>query len=120
MVLCADLLSINCCNAAFNGLTIHSRANCLSLNETISWDWTHYWMLNTMAVHYNNGVLQHQYATGWQYTWRSAAVCWGEGRGGWTVVGAHYIAYKAGDMIPLGGSNATGCNPYNGWWDKNK
>lgn len=106
-------------NAAFNGLSIHSRANCVN-NETISWDWTHYWTLNTQTAHYQNGRLIHQYVTGWQNTWRSAAVCWGEGRGGWYVVGNHYIAYKSGDMIPLGSTNVTDCSIYNGWWDKNK
>ena len=67
-------------------------------------------MLNTYTAHYYNGALQQQYNTGWVNTWRSAAVCWGEGRGGWHVVGMHYIAYKSGDMIPLGGTDATGCN----------
>jgi len=105
--------------AGFNGLTIHSRANCVN-NESISWDWTHYWNLNTSTSHYLNGRLVHSYQTGWINTWRSAAVCWGEGKGGWTVIGAHYIAYRAGDLIPLGTTNVSDCSVYNGWWDKDK
>lgn len=106
-------------NAAFNGLTIHSRANCIN-NESISWDWKNYWILNTQTWHYLNGQLQHEFQTGWQTTWRSAAVHWSEGTGGWGVRGEHYIAYKSGDMIPLGTTTAIDCSIYNGWWDKNK
>lgn len=62
-------------NAGFNGLTIHSRANCIN-NESISWDYTAnswYW---TNSDHYslNTGEFIHGIWTLWEYTWRSAAL----------------------------------------------
>lgn len=115
----ATLALCNAGHAAFNGLSIHSRANCVN-NESISWDWTHYWILNTQTSHYYHGKLQHVFNTGWQNTWRSAAVHWGEGRGGWTVKGEHYIAYRPGDLIPLGTTHVSDCSIYNGWWERSK
>jgi hypothetical protein len=115
------LLLIGICSsasAAFNGLTVHSRANCVN-NESIAWDWTH-WNLNTVGSHYYNDKLKHSEGTGWNYTWRNGIVHWGEGRGGWKVHGQHYIAYKAGDLISLGEQWVTDCSIYNGWWDRNK
>lgn len=106
-------------NAALNGLSVHSRANCIN-NESISWDWTHNWNLKTEARHYLNHNFVHMSETEWENTWRSAAVHWGEGRGGWSVSSDHYIAYKDGDNVPLGSTYATDCSIYNGWWEKNK
>jgi hypothetical protein len=99
-------------------LTIHSRANCFGNNESISWDLTHDYILNTRSDHYYKGVYQHSIVTGWRNTWRSAAVHWAEGFNDWKVHGRHYIAYKLGDVIPLGEEWVSDCSIYNGWWDK--
>ena len=80
--------------AALNMLSIHSRANCVN-NESISWDGQHYWFLATESWHYFKGKLQHLVGSGWENTWRSAGVHWGEGRGGYEVIGYHHILSAA-------------------------
>lgn len=106
--------------AGFNGLTVHSRANCVN-NESISWDWTTYWVLFTTSDHCDlgSGALIHSIGTGWQSTWRSAAVHWGEGRGGWLVHGHHWIN-DHGRVLPIGSETVNDCSIYDGWWDRNK
>ena len=81
----------------FNGLSIHSRANCVN-NETISgWDLA-IDTLNTQTS-YQNGLLIYMNMPLMANRWRSCRV-WGEGRGGLHAVGNHYTAYKPGDLIP--------------------
>lgn len=106
-------------NAAVNGLSIHSRANCVN-NESITWDWTTYWTLATQSTHYKGLKNSHIVKTGWQKTWRSAAVHYGEGMGGWKVVGNHWILYSNGQSWYLGDETVTDCSIYNGWWDRDK
>lgn len=107
-------------SAAFNGFSMHSRANCIN-NESISWDWTAYRTLATESWHYYNGQLVHLVGSGWEYTWRSAGVHWGEGTGGWRVIGVHHIWDPgAPEDRLLGYTNVDDCSIYNGWWDKNK
>lgn len=102
------------------GLTIHSRANCLN-NESITWDRTANHWLWTQSWHYRNwSALQHVVTAGTRYTWRSAAVHWGEGNNlvpPWRVIGYHY-RYDAlkRRWVNLGVTYATGCNIYDGWW----
>ncbi len=105
---------------AFNGLSHHSRANCVN-NESISWDWTTNWKLWVRSDHLNlsNGK-RHVFATGWQTTWRAAAVHWGEGRGGWSVYGMHYMVNRSGKSYLAQEETVVDCSIYNGWWDKNK
>lgn len=45
------LLSINA-NAAFNGLSYHSRANCAGFNESITWDARWYRTYATISDHF--------------------------------------------------------------------
>jgi hypothetical protein len=113
-----SLFLLTTSQAAFNGLSIHSRANCGN-NESISWDATHTWVLATETFHYLNGSLVHLVGSGWENTWRSAAVHWGEGTGGYQVIGYHHI-WRAGDskVSELGVTNVRDCSIYNGWWDR--
>lgn len=50
VVLTVILLLTNAANAGFNGLTVHSRANCFN-NESITWDATKRWNLLTHSYH---------------------------------------------------------------------
>lgn len=111
-------------NAGVNGLTVHSRANCIN-NESISWDLTQDWMLLTKSKHSHlepGGQKKiHFFETHWEKTWRSAAVHWKEGEsGGWTVEGDHWI--QIGDEPPRNIQHevVTDCSIYDGWWDKDK
>jgi hypothetical protein len=104
----------------FNKLTTHSRANCVN-NESISWDWTHEWVLLTTSDHINarSGAVLHSLSTGWENTWRSAAVHWGEGSGGWLVHGVHWIKNASG-FLKIGEEIVDDCSIYDGWWDQDK
>lgn len=117
------LTFVSSANAAFNGLSIHSRASCIN-NESITWDARWYRTYKTVSHHeklLENGEEEkdtesHIIETGQQDTWRSAAVHWGEGRGWWRVVGFHFI-YKNGKEKYLGPTDVSDCSIYNGWWD---
>ena len=65
----------------------------------------------------NEAGLDHSIGTGWQYTWRSAAVHWGEGHGGWIVHGYHWIKNSQGQIRPIGEEIVKDCSIYDGWWD---
>jgi hypothetical protein len=103
--------------AGLRNLTIHSRANCGN-NESISWQAGYAHDLLTVSEHLKNGKIVHRMASGWEYTWRSANVHWGEALpgAGWTVQAGHYI--REGQYeYRLGFTKATDCSFYNGWWD---
>lgn len=99
-------------------LTIHSRANCGN-NESISWHLNTNYELKTISIHRKKdrwGEYNHIIETPWKKTWRSAAVCWGEGTNDWGVIGYHYI-HENGVNRMLGRTYATSCNIYDGWWE---
>jgi hypothetical protein len=92
------------------GLIWFSRANCIN-NESITWDWpnNNYWLW-TDSFHYKRGW-EPTIRTGWQWTYRSGAVHWGEGfSGGWLIVGDHYRFSAPYGTYKLGRTQTTGCN----------
>lgn len=112
--------------SAFNGLTIHSRANCLGINESISWDWTRNHILRVESEHWfcpNVCHMVHVNDTGFEDTWRNAIVHWteaGKVEGGrWGVHAKHWIREGKRER-ELGGTHVYDCSIYNGWWDRNK
>ena len=121
IILALLILFSGAANAGFNGLTHHSRANCVN-NESISWDWTKNWYFWVVSQHIDarTGDMIHELGTGWQLTWRSAAVHWGEGRGGWWVHGYHYMRLANGQLVLMAEETVADCSIYDGWWDKNK
>lgn len=96
---------------AHAGLVFFSRANCVN-NESISWDWpTNSYWLYTIGQHYRNGAWEPAIHTGWEYTFRSAAVHWGEGfSGGAYVIGSHYMYISGYGTLYLGQTPTTNCN----------
>lgn len=110
-------------HAGFNGLTVHSRANCFN-NESISWDATTYRILATESLHAYDNKPIHWDGSGWENTWRSAAVCWNEAppsQHRWVVEGHHHLkACWNCSVGELGTTRVADCSVYNGWWDKNK
>jgi hypothetical protein len=116
-VFVASLIFTNAALAGFNGLTRHSRANCYN-NESISWDATTYRVLGTVSNHYHGNMPTHYISSGWQNTWRSAAVHWGEGKGGRHVIGYHWIREGGQDRL-MEVTDTWDCTVYDGWWDKN-
>ena len=110
----------NAAQAGFNGLTSHSRANCIN-NESITWDWTTYRLSGTVSQHYRYGSWVHGITTGWQNTWRSAAVHWSEAvpGSGWRVIGYHWLKINGQERM-IAQTDVQDCSIYDGWWDKNK
>jgi hypothetical protein len=121
MIVISCMALFNSSYAGMNGLTWHSRANCAN-NESIAWDWTRNWWLWTTSDHRDirTGGSLHSMTTQWQNTWRSAAVHWGEGTGGYLVVGDHWLNNSNNQIIYLGHEAVTDCSIYDGWWDHNK
>lgn len=97
------------------GLTFFSRANCIN-NESISWDWpSNPAWLWTYGQHYNysRGAWEPLLSTGWEYTYRSAAIHWGEGTyfyGRAYVVGDHYMWISGYGVLYLGRTQTSNCN----------
>ena len=111
-------------HAAFNGISDHSRANCVN-NESITWDYTQAHRLAIVALHtadYMNRMGQyakHRIETIWETTRRSAAVHWGEGKTptGYYLVQAFHWEYKGNSAILRANTSVDNCSLYNGWWD---
>jgi hypothetical protein len=102
--------------SGFHGLTHHSRANCAN-NETISWHLGHnYWFF--VVSRHRKGREDHQVVQDWTLTWRGAAVHWGEGRGGWSVEGQHWMKDNYGRPVEVINEFITDCSIYDGWWDQ--
>ncbi len=95
------------------GITFFSRANCVN-NESISWDWpgNNYWLW-TFGYHYDNKfeLWEQILSTGWEETYRSAAIHWGEGfRGQYTVFGDHYMWVNGYGLLYMGRTQTNNCN----------
>lgn len=107
---------------SFAGLvatTVHSRANCYN-NESITWWLNHSYHWRVVSVHFDIYNDSHHMDTGYAYTWRQAAVHWGEaplGAHRWTVSGYHYLSDYGNGNIPFDSTNVGDCSIYNGWWD---
>ncbi len=115
-VLLALLLSVNA-NAAFNMISHHSRANCGN-NESISWDGRGPHLFWVNSLHVWNGSPYCNMSSGWVNTWRNAQVHWGEGRGGWTVIGTHFMYDENNKPKQVQYEMVKDCSIYNGWWDR--
>jgi hypothetical protein len=113
------LVAANLSHAAANKLTIHSRNNCGN-NESISWDGTKYWHLGTNSHHTYKDGKTHVIGSGIAQTWRSAAVHYGEGIGGWVrVQGEHYLFQDGSTkyVIWYKITDVRDCDIYTGWWE---
>lgn len=113
LLLCACTI-----HAAFNGLSHHSRANCIN-NETISWDFTRKWNMGTAAEHFLNNNLTCILTQNYEETRRAAVVHWGEGMGGYRVKGYHWMKDGRGQNHLVTITEVIDCSIYNGWWDFN-
>lgn len=116
--------------SGINGITYHSRANCVN-NETITWDLTTGWWLTTSSYHDNPAVPEHHHASSSvpppdeyvgpaAFTRRSAAVHWGEAPpliSTWDVSGLHYAGVESNKVKLVSYSWARDCSIYDGWWE---
>ena len=104
--------------AGLYGLTHHSRANCAGFNETVSWHANHHYWMWVVSRHRSRYGADHQLVADWAYTWRSAAFHTGEGFGGWTVEGHHWVREAQGSVpYQVAEEFVDDCSIYDGWWD---
>lgn len=118
-ILVVCLISHNV-HAGLNATTAHSRANCGTINESITWFFNHNYNWRVISWHDNNRGDVHVFDTGKQYTWRCAAVHWVEavpGNRSWKVTGQHFWFTDQGRQIYDTTTEVTDCSIYNGWWD---
>lgn len=110
--------------AGFNGLTHHSRANCLTLNESVSWDARGRYRLQVNSIHTDKNKKWHEVhdpvkRPNYDLKWRFAAYHIGEAFSGWTVEGYHYSFNPRNNAWNLDAKETvTDCSIYNGWWKK--
>jgi hypothetical protein len=118
--LCSTIVALTIASSAhagFHGLTHHSRANCVSFNESVSWHANNYYWFWVNSVHWKDGKQQHQLIVDWAYTWRAASYHTKEGYGGWTVEGHHWMKdSQAGWPVEVATETVTDCSIYDGWW----
>jgi len=102
-------------NAGVFTRTVHSRANCLN-NESITWWRGHYNTWRVISIHHSPFGMQHAIDSGWDYTWRSHAVHWGEGdpHNAWIVYGIHY-EYGISKTSPFAQTDSIFCSFIDGW-----
>ena len=111
-------------NAGVWNTTAHSRANCASINESITWNGHKSFTWEVVSVHwYKTGTrneTSHSIDTGMNYTWRAAAMHIGEAARDpttdWRVQGYHFYLNNNGIKIYDVYTEAVDCNIYDGWW----
>lgn len=106
--------------AGFFGNTAHSRANCLTFNESVTWNaQEHHWW-RVKSLHTAERGQQHLVDTLMAYTWRAAAYHAGESKdlhNPWTAEGYHfYMDEQTGKVIYDVYTISTDCSAYDGWW----
>lgn len=108
--------------AGFAATTSHSRANCGTFNESITWHYLepHWWKV--ISIH-ESARYNHQVNTGLNYTWRAAAYHFNEAtdvaNNPWYVKGMHFYANcQYCTVVYDYYTDAGDCKIYDGWWDK--
>jgi len=74
-------------------MTMFSRANCATINESISWDATRKWVMDVISyqLHINGESNTIYDVMNDEPRYRAYAGCVLCGYGGWYVAGAHYL-----------------------------
>ncbi|MBA2650278.1 MAG: hypothetical protein H0U75_11950 [Legionella sp.] len=109
--------------AGVNAVTAHSRANCGN-NESVTWFLSGAYWWRVISYHYTSrhpagpNSPHHTMDTGKGYTWRQAAIHWGEsGLGGnYYVLGMHYYYPNGRETLDVK-TDAVDCAIYDGWND---
>ena len=117
---CVINLLSNTSQAGLFGITAHSRANCLTFNESVTWNAqeSHWWRVK--SLHTSAKGAQHLVDTFMAYTWRAAAYHAGESNKDlhdpWTAQGYHFYLADNGKEIYDVYTMSTDCSAYDGWW----
>ncbi len=114
-------ITMNTCYAGFFGNTAHSRANCLTFNESVTWNAreSHWWRVK--SLHTSAKGERHIVDTLMAYTWRAAAFHHGEAnrdpKDSWIAQGYHFYMDDKGREIYDVYTYSKDCSAYDGWWD---
>ena len=109
-------------HAGFFSTTAHSRANCLTFNESVTWNAreSHWWRVK--SLHTSAKGANHLVDTFMAYTQRAAAYHVGESNKDlhdpWMAQGYHFYLDGQGREIYDAYTSSTDCSAYDGWWDK--
>ena len=106
-------------HAGVFGVTAHSRANCFTFNESVTWYKDHYYWWRVKSLHQSDKGISHMVDTGMAYTWRAAAFhsgeALGERTGQWFVQGFHFYMNNGREIYDVYTSSSD-CSAYDGWW----
>ena len=101
--------------AAFNGLSHHSRANCVGFNETISWDMTQLHTMAVISVHFLPDNTEHKLVYKLTDTLRAHAYDVGDLQKA-LIAGFHYMLL-GNNILLVQEDYVTDCSIYDGWWN---
>lgn len=112
-------LNFSICYAGLHGTTVHSRANCATFVESVTWNAreSHWWRVK--SLHSSSKYGQHMVDTQMAFTWRAAAYHVGESmdlHDLWTAEGYHFYMDNYGRQIYDAYTISTDCSAYDGWW----
>ena len=121
MVLSSMVVLMSTSHAGFFSNTAHSRANCATFVESVTWNGqeSHWWRVK--SLHTSAQGAQHMIDTFMAYTWRAAAFHSGESlreNNPWTSQGYHFYMDDNGREIYDVYTMATDCSAYDGWWSR--
>ena len=106
--------------AGLHGLTAHSRANCGN-NESITWQANGNFYSRIISYHNYDHEQKCFIDTGKVFTWRNAAVHWGEApniiNGKWAVFAYHILYSTNGMPYTWTVTDVNDCSIYDGWWN---
>ena len=109
--------------AGFFSTTSHSRANCVTFNESVTWNGTEHHWWRVQSLHTSEKGERHMVDTQMAYTWRAAAFHAGEANkdlhNAWTSEGYHFYLDNRGRQIYDSYTVSRDCSAYDGWWDRN-
>lgn len=112
-------------HAGFNGVTVHSRANCGGFNESVTWYSLHSYNWRVESHHFVNAQQSrpaHILNTGAVFTWRAwvghITEAYSTQGDKWYVQGFHFIYPNGREKIDAI-TQAKDCDIYDGWFDTN-
>ena len=117
----AGLTIGNISYAGFVSTTAHSRANCATFVESVTWNGKEHHWWRVRSLHTSAKGAQHLVDTSMIYSWRAAAFHAGESLRSdnpWLSQGYHFYADNNGREIFDVYTVADDCRAYDGWWDR--
>lgn len=102
--------------------TMHSRANCNGINESVTWQANvpHNWRVDSYHWESNqNSKKEHIKSTKWAWTTIAIGYCLTEPppkESPMWIVGGYHYKFNHDDQRLEASTEAIDCNVYDGWW----